>query len=98
MPSIAPQSSHVRVVLGGPLHEPIDLRPDEEIAGGTSFYYYVDGTPWSLDALDPAFLQDGYHDLRIVAVSRGSEEEIDSVTANFVVDNTAPDHRLAWRE
>lgn len=77
------------LTAGGPIHAPIDLRPDEEIAG-YEFLYYVDGTQWSLDSLDPAYLQDGYHDLRVVAVVRGSEEEVDSVVANFVVDNTAP--------
>jgi hypothetical protein len=77
------------LATGKPLHEPIDLRPDEEIAG-YEFLHYVDGTQWSLDSLDPAYLQDGYHDLRITAVVRGSEEEVDSVVTNFVVDNTAP--------
>jgi hypothetical protein len=72
-----------------PIHDSIDLRPDEEVPG-YEFLYYIDGIQWTLGSLDPAYLEDGYHDLRIAAVVRGGEEEVDSVTTNFVVDNSAP--------
>lgn len=72
-----------------PIHEVIDLERDEEIQG-YGFLYYIDGVQWTLDCLNPAHLEDGYHQLRIAAVVRGSEDEVDSVTTNFVVDNTAP--------
>lgn len=77
------------LTAGRPIHDLIDLRTDEEIQG-YEFLYYVDGTQWTLDCLDPTYLEDRYHELRIAAVIRGSEEEVDSVTTNFVVDNTAP--------
>lgn len=72
-----------------PIHDLIDLRTDEEIQG-YEFLYYVDGAQWTLDCLDSTYLEDRYHELRIAAVIRGSEEQVDSVTTNFVVDNTAP--------
>jgi len=72
-----------------PIHEVIDLKRDEEIQG-YDFLYYIDDVQWTLDCLNPAHLEDGYHQLRIAAVIRGSEDEVDSVTTNFVVDNTAP--------
>jgi len=72
-----------------PIHELIDLRTDEVIQG-YEFLYYVDGARWTLDCLDPTYLEDGYHELRIAAVIRGTEEQVDSVTTNFLVDNTPP--------
>jgi len=74
---------------GKPIHDPIDLRPDEQIPG-YEFLYYVDGTQWTLDWLDPTYLEDGCHELRIAAVVRGGEEEVDSVTTSIIVDNTPP--------
>ena len=77
------------LTAGRPIHDPIDLRTGEEIQG-YDFFYYVDGTRWTLDCLDPTYLDDGYHELRVAAVIRGSEEQVDSVTKNFMVDNTPP--------
>ena len=74
---------------GKPIHEVIDLEQHEEIQA-YNFLYYIDDVQWTLDCLNPAYLEDGYHQLRIAAVVRGSEDEVDSVTTNFVVDNTAP--------
>lgn len=72
-----------------PIHEVINLQRHEEIQG-YDFLYYIDGVQWTLDYLNPAYLEDGYHQLRIAAVVCGSEDQVDSVTSNFVVDNTAP--------
>jgi hypothetical protein len=77
------------LTAGRPIHDLVDLRTDEEIQG-YEFLFWVDGARWTLDCLDPIYLEDGYHELRIAAVVRGSEEEADSVTTNFVVDNTPP--------
>jgi len=76
-------------VADKPIHEVIDLKRDEEIQG-YDLLYYIDGLQLTLDCLNPAYLEDGYHQLRIAAVVRGCEDEVDSVTTNFVVDNTAP--------
>ena len=75
--------------LDTPIHDVIDLRPKEEFQG-YDFLYYINGVRWTLDYLDPVHLEDGYHQFRVVAVVPGCEEEVDSVTTNFVVDNTAP--------
>lgn len=72
-----------------PIHDPIDLRLDEQIPG-YEFLYYVDGTQWTLDWLDPMYLEDGCHELCIAAVVRGSEEAVDSLTMSIIVDNTPP--------
>ena len=72
-----------------PIHDIVDLRPDEKIQE-YDFLYFIDGIQWTLDCLNPAHLEDEYHQLRVAAVARGSEEEVDSITTNFVVDNTAP--------
>jgi len=76
-------------VADKPIHEVINLERHEEIQA-YNFLYYIDGVQWTLDCLNPAHLEDGYHQLRIAAVVRGSEDEVDSLTTNFVVDNTAP--------
>jgi hypothetical protein len=75
--------------LDKPIHDPIDLRLDEQIPG-YEFLYYVDGTQWTLDWLDPMYLEDGCHELCIAAVVRGSEEAVDSLTMSIIVDNTPP--------
>lgn len=76
-------------VTDTPIHDIIDLRPKEEIQG-YDFLYYIDGIQWTLDYLDPVHLEDGYHQFSVTAVIPGCDEEVDSVTTNFVVDNTAP--------
>jgi len=72
-----------------PVHDVVDLRPIHEIQG-YDFLYYIDGVEWTLDSLNPEQLEDGYHQLRIVAVLPGSEEEVDSVVTSYIVDNSAP--------
>lgn len=77
------------LVADKPICGVIDLRPDQEVPG-YDFLYSIDGIQWTLDSLDSVHLEDRYYQLCVAAVVRGSEEEVDSVTTNFVVDNTAP--------
>lgn len=77
------------IIAHRPIHDPIDLSTRQSIEG-YDLLYYIDGTRWTLDYLDPVYLQDGYHELRVTAVIRGSEEEVNSFRTNFVVDNTPP--------
>lgn len=77
------------LAAGKPIHDPVDLRTAESISG-YEFLHFIDGTQWTFDRLDPAHLDDGYHELRIAAVPCGSDEEADSVAVGFLVDNAVP--------